>query len=264
MESCNQHSNQKIEFVCLDKLCKAQTCFACFSCVRTTHQKCSDETLLEMDEFLQFEICYTNRQPLSNEIMNRTNIDLRRALGIIRQAFLKKKDFLLDFMSLTKKDFIDHLPRIHSLYEDLLLFDNLQTNARRGNKNQVTISSKFRFKSPEELTRELEDGIIGDFKQFMAQVMDLKDCHLEPVIPDQAKDFQFKMDHVEVMLVEGKSDVLEFYSKAETGSSETTFAPGEGFMDESTDKSGSNEQSDASKEVEIRSKKELQQDQTWK
>ena len=264
MESCSQHSNQKIEFVCLDKLCKSETCFACFSCVRTIHQKCSDETLLELEEFLEFDLHHTNHQPLSKEIMNRTNIDLRRALGVIRRAFLKKKDLLVDFMGLTQRDFIEHMPRIHLLYANLLLFDHLPGSASHGDQSKVTVSSKFRFKAPDQVSQELEDRLITDFKHFMAQLMDLKDCYLEPILPDQARHFQFASEQVEVSLVEDRTNVLEFYSKAQSGSGQTGFVPGEAFTKGTTQKASSDGESDPGKEIKILSSKQLRSDATWK
>jgi hypothetical protein len=260
MKKCKQHSDKSIEFVCLDKLCKAITCFACFSCVRTTHKNCSDETLLDIDEFMNLEICYVNKQNLSKEIMNRTNIDLRRALGAIRQTFLKKKDISLDFLSLTQKDFLDNFPRVHALYHDFLIFNHAHTQKGYETKEEITVTSKYKFKSLKEREKDLEKNIMEDFEVFMKSLMDMKNCYLEPIIPKEAEFYKFSTDTVEVSKVEGKTNVLEFYSKNENNEQKNSLMKNSFFGKSSKQKSDKKENI----EIVIDSKEELQKDHTWK
>ena len=262
MNTCQQHPSKTIEFVCLDKLCKSPTCFACFACIRGIHQNCSDDTLLEKDEFMQLEISYLNKQKLSTEIMNRTNIDLRRALSAIRHAFLKKKDFLLDFMSLTNKDLLENFPRVHALYKDFLILHHTQEQVGLETQEKVFVSSKFKFMEDSQREKELEQNIIHDFTEFMKLLMDMKDCYLEPLIPKEAQFYEFRTEKIEVSEVEGKPNVLEFYSRNEnSGGNEalmlSSFGESKEMMQNSTLK-------DKDKEIVIKSKEELLEDQTWK
>jgi hypothetical protein len=194
--------------------------------------------------------------------MNRTNIDLRRALGGIRQAFLKKKDFLLDFLSLTNKDLLDNFPRVHGLYKDFLILHHSQNKQGLGVEQRISVSSKYKFMSYKQREKELEQNIMEDFSKFMKILMDMKDCHLEPIIPKEAEFYDFQTEKIEVAEVEGKPDVLEFYSKNENLDQNDSLLKNS-FTENKFLSKNSNEKK-SEEEIVIKSKMELQDDQTWK
>ena len=157
MKTCKEHQNKEIEFVCLDKTCSANSCFSCFSCVRRTHTKCSDDSLIELSDYLNYQIKFKNIQKLSGNLLNRSNSDMRRALTLIRSILLKKKDLLLDFLSLSKGDIVDNFPTVFNLYRDLLLFE------LRKDQSAVKVSSVYRFMESSEvetlLLRRFEEEV---------------------------------------------------------------------------------------------------------
>ena len=259
MKECQEHDNRRIDFVCLDKTCKAETCFACFACVRSHHQNCSDETLLELSDFLKYELVFENKEQLSPEVLNQTNRDFRRALDSMRLACLKKKDLLLDFLSLTERDMLENFPRVHALYQDYLFLDRAEVKAGSGSKTRLTVSSKFRFQPQAERYEELVTHVIQDFKGFTRELMDMSDCLDEPLLPDSARLYDFEASKVEVVKVEGKENALEFFSKS--GKEEDDFNMDEGFgQSEAKQKDGGKK----SKEIVIKSKQPLEEDSDWK
>ena len=207
MKSCSTHPSEIIEFVCLDKTCEVPTSFACFFCVRSSHCDCSDETLLDLEDFMQLEIRTTNLITINKEMLNRANTDMKRVCSMMKNGLLKKKDLLLDFLSLNGKDLLENFPQVFKMYRGLLFFEH--NSAAR----QVTVSSVYRFMSPKEIKKSMITNFEKDVLEFIEKNLKLDNSLMEGDIPELVKKYDFDLSKVEVNLKKDDPKVLEFYNK---------------------------------------------------